>query len=176
MLESWNERRSLGSPFFCCSSAMFRSMWTMHRPLEFDMMPFEKLDAWQCCHELFLEIYRVTSHFPKHELYGLTSQMRRAGFSAAANIAEGSAKQGPKEFRRFLDIALGSLAEIAYAIRAATDLGLLTTEESERLNDLRAKAGKVTWGLYKRVQRLADQKDRPTFQPSNRLTPPGARS
>ncbi len=146
-------------------------MRMMHGPVEFHMMPFEKLDAWQCCHQLFLEIYRITSHFPKHELYGLTSQMRRAGFSTAANIAEGSAKQGPKEFRRFLDIALGSLAEIAYAIRAATDLGFLTTEESQRLSDLRAKAGKVTWGLYKRVQRLAEQKDRPTFQHSNSLRP-----
>ena len=148
----------------------------LQRHVEFNMMPFEKLDAWQCCHQLFLEVYRTTSHFPKHELYGLTSQMRRAAFSAAANIAEGSAKQGPREFRRFLDTALGSLAEIAYAIRAETDLGLLTTEESQRLCDLRVKAGKVTWGLYKRVQRLANQKDRPTFQHSNSLTPPDARS
>jgi len=140
------------------------------------MMPYERLDAWKCCHELFLETYRITSHFPKHELYGLTSQMRRAVFSAAANIAEGSAKQGPKEFRRFLDIALGSLAEIAYAIRAATDLGLLTKEESEHLNELRAKAGKVTWGLYRRVQRILNQNHRPTFQHSNVLMPPGGRS
>jgi four helix bundle protein len=140
------------------------------------MMPFEKLDAWQCCHQLFLAIYRITSHFPKHELYGLTSQMRRAAFSAAANIAEGSAKQGPREFRRFLDIALGSLAEIAYAIRAATDLGLLSVEESKRLTELRGKAGRVTWGLYRRVQRLANQNPRPTFQHSNLLTPPGGQS
>jgi len=139
-------------------------------------MPFEKLDAWRCCHELFLAIYQVTTHFPKHELYGLTSQMRRAAFSAAANIAEGSAKQGPREFRRFLDTALGSLAEIAYAIRAATDLGLLTREDSERLNNLRAKAGRVTWGLYRRVQILAKHKPLPTFPHSNLLTPLGGRS
>src|SRR5216117_1062620 len=117
----------------------------------------------------FLEIYRVTSHFPKHELYGLTSQMRRAGFSAPANIAEGSAKQGPREFRRFLDIALGSLAELAYAIRATTDLELLTMEESRQLDELRAKAGRVTWGLYRRVQKLSNQH---TVQPSNLLTLP----
>jgi four helix bundle protein len=140
------------------------------------MMPFEKLDAWRYCHELFIEIYRTTSHFPKSELYGLTSQMRRAAFSAAANIAEGSAKQGPREFRRFLDIALGSLAEIAYAIRASMDLGLLDAEAAKRLEDLRAKAGKVTWGLYRRVQKLANQNHRPTFQHSNLLTPPDGRS
>jgi four helix bundle protein len=115
------------------------------------MMPFEKLTAWQCCHALFLDIYRVTGRFPKSELYGLTSQMRRAAFSAAATIAEGSAKRGPREFRRFLDIGLGSLAELAYAIRAVNDLGLLTGEDYNRLNQLRQKAGKVTWGLYRRV-------------------------
>jgi len=140
------------------------------------MMPFEKLTAWQCCHQLFLETYRVTREFPKHELYGLTSQMRRAAFSAAANIAEGSAKQGPREFRRFLDTSLGSLAEMAYAIRAVTDLELITKEESERLDQLRMKAGRVTWGLYKRVQNLANRGNRPTFQPSNFLTPPGGQS
>jgi four helix bundle protein len=120
------------------------------------MMPFEKLSAWQCCHELFLVTYSVTSRFPKSELYGLTSQMRRAAFSAAANIAEGSAKRGPREFRRYLDITLGSLAEMAYAIRAVSDLGLLSVEESGRLSALRTRAGQVTWGLYRRVKRLAE--------------------
>ncbi len=114
-------------------------------------MPFEKLTAWQCCHALFLDIYRVTARFPKSELYGLTSQMRRAAFSAAATIAEGSAKRGSREFRRFLDMALGSLAELAYAIRAVNDLGLLIGEDYNRLNALRQKAGRVTWGLYRSV-------------------------
>ena len=141
-----------------------------------NMMPFEKLIAWQCCHELFLETYRITRDFPKHELYGLTSQMRRAAFSAAANIAEGSAKQGPREFRRFLDIAVGSLSEMAYAIRAVTDLGLLTKEQSQHLSELRTNAGKVTWGLYRRVQKLGSRNNCPTVQPSNSLTPPDARS
>src|SRR2546422_7397997 len=61
------------------------------------MMPYERLEAWQACHQLFLETYRVTQSFPKSELYGLTSQMRRAAFSAAANVAEGSAKRGRSE-------------------------------------------------------------------------------
>jgi four helix bundle protein len=117
------------------------------------MMPFEKLTAWECCHALFLDVYRVTASFPKSELYGLTSQMRRAAFSAAANIAEGSAKRGPREFRRYLDITLGSLAELAYAIRAVTDLGLLSAEDSDRLTQRRQQAGRVTWGLYQRVRK-----------------------
>src|SRR5258705_10970310 len=115
------------------------------------MMPFERIEAWQCCHKLFLEIYRVTSRFPKHELYGLTSQMRRAAFSAPANIAEGSAKRGPKEFRRFLDTALGSLAELSYAILFVKELGYLSETDWKELDDLRSEAGKLTWGLYRLI-------------------------
>ena len=68
----------------------------------------ERLKAWNACHDLVLEIYRKTSGWPVRERYGLTAQARRAAYSAAANIAEGSAKRGGAEFRRFLDISLGS--------------------------------------------------------------------
>ncbi|PYO62354.1 MAG: hypothetical protein DMD70_05625 [Gemmatimonadetes bacterium] len=61
------------------------------------MMPYERFTAWKACHELALAVYRATRSFPKEELFGLTSQMRRAAFSAAANIAEGSAKRGSAE-------------------------------------------------------------------------------
>ena len=73
------------------------------------MYPFERLAAWQVAYELTLATYRATRDFPKHELYGLTSQSRRAAVSVIANIAEGSAKRGEGELRRFLDIALGSI-------------------------------------------------------------------
>ena len=63
------------------------------------MMPYERFEAWKLCDELALAVYRVTQAFPKHELYGLTAQARRAAFSAAVNIAEGSAKPGPRERR-----------------------------------------------------------------------------
>jgi four helix bundle protein len=142
------------------------------------MMPYERLDAWHACHELFLETYRVTRSLPKSELYGLTSQMRRAAFSAAANVAEGSAKRGPREFRRFLDITLGSLAELSYAIIAIRDLELVSAVAVQRLDTLRQRAGRLTWGLYRSV---AKRGDRYTEQPSNiptyrPITPPGARS
>jgi four helix bundle protein len=77
------------------------------------MKRYERLEAWQAAHQLVLLTYRVTKAFPREELYGLTSPARRAGFSVAANIAEGSAKRGPREFRRYLDIALGSLSELS---------------------------------------------------------------
>src|SRR5881296_382175 len=82
----------------------------------------------------------------REELYGVTSQMRRAAFSVAANIAEGAAKRGSVEFRRYLDVALGSLSELSYAILLATQLGYLSQEEGQQLEVLRTRAGKITWG------------------------------
>ena len=117
------------------------------------MMPYERLTAWQAAHELVLAVYRSTEAFPKNEMYGLTSQLRRAAFSIAANIAEGAAKRGNGEFRRFLDIAIGSLSEVSYAIQLAKDLGIVQTEEAERLEAVRTKASKLTWGLYKSARR-----------------------
>ena len=114
-------------------------------------MPYQRFEAWKLCHALAVATYRVTQSFPKSELYGMTSQMRRAAFSAAANIAEGVAKRGRLELRRYLDIALGSLSELSYAILLARELGLLTLEGWQELDNLRARAGKVTWGLYRAV-------------------------
>jgi len=120
--------------------------------------PYERLDAWRLAHELALEIYRVTDDFPRVELYGLTSQTRRAALSVPTNIAEGSAKRGPREFRRFLDISLGSLAELAYLLRFARDRGVLDPSDAERLDVLRERVGIVTWRLYRAIR---DQQRRP---------------
>jgi four helix bundle protein len=119
------------------------------------MMPYEKFTAWQACHELVTAVYRATEGFPKEERYGLTSQMRRAAFSAAVNIAEGAAKKGSTEFRRYLDIALGSLSELSYVIVLTRELGLLERDEGEHLSELRTRAGQLTWGLYRAVSRRA---------------------
>jgi len=83
------------------------------------------------------------------ERFGLTSQARRAAFSAAANIVEGAAKRGRAEFRRFLDISLGSLAELGYILCLARELEFLTPEASRQLGDLHTRASKATWGLYR---------------------------
>ncbi|HEV8263822.1 MAG TPA: four helix bundle protein [Gemmatimonadales bacterium] len=117
------------------------------------MAYYEKLIAWKECHALTLAVYRATEGFPKQELYGLTAQARRAAFSAAANIAEGAAKRGPVEFRRYLDIALGSLAEVSYAVRLAKDLGMLTEEAWASLNDQQNRAGFLTWRLYSAIRK-----------------------
>ena len=112
------------------------------------MLAHERLQAWKLCPELVLAVYAATASFPKHELYGLTSQARRAAFSAAANIVEGAAKRGPAEFRRFLDISIGSLAEVAYTLRVARDLKLLDADRWSQLDRIRRQAGMMTWKLY----------------------------
>ena len=117
------------------------------------MAPYERLEAWQLCHGLALAVYRATEAFPRSELYGLTSQARRAAFSAAANIVEGSTRRGKREFRRFLDIALGSLAELEYILRLCRELGMLEEARRAELTDLHTAASKVTWGLYAKMAR-----------------------
>ena len=76
------------------------------------MPPFRDIIAWQKCHELAKHLYGLVRVLPKDERFGLSSQIRRAAFSAPANIVEGSKRRGKREFRRFLDTANGSLAEL----------------------------------------------------------------
>jgi four helix bundle protein len=86
------------------------------------MQDFRKIEAWQKSQTLALSVYAVTKTFPQDELLGLTSQMRRAAVSVAANIVEGRFKGGDREFARFLRVALGSAAELEYYVLLATDV------------------------------------------------------
>ena len=110
-------------------------------------MPYERFEAWKVSHELALAVYAATRGWPRSELYGLTSQVRRAALSAPTNIAEGSAKRGPAEFRRFLDYSLGSLSELAYLLRFARDEQFLTDDAWTKLQQMRDKAAILTWRL-----------------------------
>jgi len=112
------------------------------------MAPYERFEAWQLCHRLVLMVYRVTKTFPKDERFELTSQARRAAFSSAANIVEGSAKRGPREFRRYLDISIGSLGELGYIIRVSKDLDYVSGAILRELVELHRRSSQVTWALY----------------------------
>ena len=90
------------------------------------------LEAWQRALKLVKTIYSATASFPKSELYGLTSQMRRAAVSIPSNIAEGSARNTTPEFLRFLYIARGSLAELETQLLIARDLGYLKDAEAPK--------------------------------------------
>lgn len=107
------------------------------------MRDFRGLEVWQLAHQLTLAIYRTTKRFPREELFGLTSQMRRCSASIAANLAEGCGRSGDGEFHRFVQMASGSASELDYHLILAHDLSLIDgstyAELGERINKLRRK-------------------------------------
>lgn len=113
---------------------------------------FRNLEVWQRAHWLTVSVYHATRSLPKHELYGLTSQMRRASSSISANIAEGCGRNGDRELVRFLRIALGSANELEYHIMLARDLGFLTSPACAQLH---ADVTVVKRMLAKLVTRLS---------------------
>ena len=132
--------------------------------------PYERLTAWQQCYSLALDLYQVTNGWPRHELYGLTSQVRRAAYSAVANIAEGSARQGAREFRRFLDVSIGSLAELSVGLRLARDIGILPPGDYDRLVTKLKEAGALTGALARSMRQATTRVLRPRRTPA--LPPP----
>ena len=94
---------------------------------------FRRLKVWEKSHSLALAIYEATANFPKSELYGLTSQVRRSAVSIPANIAEGCGRGGNAELARFLRIAMGSASELEYHVVLARDLALLTAADADGL-------------------------------------------
>lgn len=102
------------------------------------MRDFRELKVWEKSHRLVLSVYKATSLFPKSEIYGLTSQTRRAAASIPANVAEGCGRSGDAELARFLQIAMGSASELEYHLLLARDLKLLNGLHYKQL------AGEVT--------------------------------
>jgi four helix bundle protein len=94
---------------------------------------FRNLKVWQKSHALVLSTYTATGGFPKHELFGLTSQMRRSAYSIPTNIAEGCGRGTDPDFARFLQIAMGSACELEYQFILASDLAYLSMVTVDRL-------------------------------------------
>ena len=107
----------------------------------------KKIKAWELADRFVVEVYRVTRHFPREELYGLTSQLRRAAVSVPANIAEGSQRQYLKEYLQFLCVARASMGEAAYYIHLAQQLGYLKDDELNALGEIQVEASKTLTGL-----------------------------
>lgn len=98
---------------------------------------FQDLIVWQKAHALVLSMYRLTASYPKHELFGLTSQMRRAAVSVPANIAEGFKRKGRADKARILNIAEASLEELRYYLILSKDLGyLIQDDESAKAEEI----------------------------------------
>jgi len=115
------------------------------------MEDFKDLKVWSKAHDLTLTIYQKTRMFPKEEIYGLTSQMRRSASSIGANIAEGCGRRSDPEMKRFVQIARGSASELEYHLFLAKDLRFLSADES---SDLEAKVLEIQRMLAALSQRL----------------------
>ena len=114
---------------------------------------FRKLIVWQKAHQLVLLVYKLTEKFPKHEMFGLTSQLRRAMVSVPANVAEGYGAGGKGQFGRYLDIAQGSLSEAEYYLILAQDLSYITPSQYEQTESLRAETGFLLHRLIESLNR-----------------------
>jgi four helix bundle protein len=105
------------------------------------------LDAWKVSRRLVGAVYRLTQSFPKEELFGLTSQLRRSAVSIPSNIAEGAARTGRREFAQFLNVARGSLSELETQLLIASDLGYVGLDNP--ILDIVDRVSKLITGLHK---------------------------
>lgn len=116
------------------------------------MKDFRKLQVWEKGHQLALAVYQATQAFPQAELYGLTSQIRRASVSIPSNIAEGCGRGSDAEFARFLQIAMGSASELEYQLLLTQDLGFLNGSDCEQLTQDVVEVKRMLASLIKRLR------------------------
>ncbi|MEE8117189.1 MAG: four helix bundle protein [Gemmatimonadales bacterium] len=119
------------------------------------MPPYRNLRAWEHAQRLAVECSKAARRFPDYEQGVLADQMRRACYSIPLNIAEGSARKGSREYRRFLDTAKGSLAELETIIDLSHDLGYMDDVTHSRLTDVATETGKTLYGLLRKISDAA---------------------
>ena len=115
------------------------------------MEDFKGLRVWQKAYELTLNVYRKSATFPKEEIYGLTSQLRRATMSIGANIAEGCGRRSDPELRRFLQIARGSANEVECHLLLARDMRFLSLEDFKKLEGMVLEIQRMLASLVQRL-------------------------
>jgi four helix bundle protein len=115
---------------------------------------YSELIAWQKAMDLVQAIYGATSHFPKEEIYGLTSQIRRAAISVPSNIAEGQGRKSTREFQHHLSIAYGSLMEVETQVLIAERLNYLNRVQAQSLIDCTSEVGRVINGLFNSLSNM----------------------
>src|SRR2546428_291016 len=113
---------------------------------------WKSLEIWQLANELAKHVYHATKDFPKEEVYGLSSQLRRAVLSVPTNIVEGYSRKGDRELARFVDIALGSLAEVKYLLHFSKDLGYFDGGDSNDLAERADNLGGKLWKVFEKVK------------------------
>jgi four helix bundle protein len=117
-----------------------------------DQRAHRKLDVWKTSMDFVKDIYQITDKFPGSELYGLTSQMRRAAVSIPSNLAEGAARKGTKEFKQFLNIAQGSASELDTQVELALLLGFINSDDHRGLMDMLTQISKMLYGLSRSIK------------------------
>jgi four helix bundle protein len=115
------------------------------------MKDFRDLKVWEKAHELALACYASTSEFPKQEMFGLVSQIRRSASSVPANIAEGCGRRGNAELHRFLQMAMGSASELEYHLLLSKDLNFLKTADYEKLQPQITEVKRMLASLIRKV-------------------------
>ena len=115
------------------------------------MKDFHELKVWQKAHHLTLTVYQITTKFPREELYGLTSQLRRCSASIPANLAEGYGRNGDAEFARFCSIAMGSASELEYHLLLAKDLRLIQTKDHVELSQRTTELKRMLAALLQKL-------------------------
>jgi|SRR5690606_5370470 four helix bundle protein len=115
------------------------------------MRNFHALVVWQKSHQLTLKIYLITLKFPKEELYGLISQIRRSSSSIPTNIAEGCGRNSNAEMKRFLIISSGSASELEYQLLLARDLNYISEVSYKELSDLTIEIRKMIYSFIKSI-------------------------
>jgi len=115
------------------------------------MRDFKKYTIWESRHKLTLMVYKIKDNFPKSELFGLTSQMRRASASVPTNIAEGCGRESDIEFKRFLIIASGSASELLYLLILSKDIGYISNEQFEEFEIALTTLRKSIHQLIKKI-------------------------
>ena len=113
---------------------------------------YENLQAWQLAHRHVLAIFRETERWPKREWYGLSSQLRRAAVSVVSNLVEGYSKPGKPEYRRYVNIAVGSFGESEYQLRLGHELGFVADDRNAELTEIQAELGRVLHGLSRSLR------------------------
>ena len=113
---------------------------------------WKKLEVWKLADALAFDIYTITSNFPKEEMFGLSSQLRRAALSIPTNIVEGYSRRGNKELIHFISISLGSLAETKYLLSFSHRLNYISSEEYEAIKAGHDLLGKKLWRFYEKLK------------------------
>jgi len=116
------------------------------------MREIKKYEVFKLAHKLVLDVYRLTSEFPKHEMFGLVTQMRRAAYSIPMNLAEGAARDSEREFAQSVNIAIGSCEEVRYQLLLSKDLTYISKDEYSSIDKEYESVKRMLATLYKKLR------------------------